>query len=93
MIEGEQGARPKVLAGERLRLLLTQNGTEILLEGRMLSPRPIPGRADRIHAGIQFQNVATGIEGRQTFTNLSRIVGLLQREEARRNRLGLKIPA
>jgi hypothetical protein len=42
-----------------------------------------------VRAGIQFKDLGTEMAGRHTLSQLTKIVGELQRAEARRYRLGI----
>jgi hypothetical protein len=79
---------PKVVSGERLRIQLTYNGEEMLVEGRMLHFKP-SDKPEPIRGGIQFKKLEHDLAGRQTLASLTKIVGELQREEVRRMRLGI----
>lgn len=78
----------RAISGERLRVELKHNDTVLLIEGRLR----FPGSADvdHVRAGIQFANLSTDIKGRQILATLTKLVGELQREELRRQRLGLR---
>ena len=85
---GENGAKPLVCAEDRLRILITTNETEVLVEGAMRFP--LPGKdPSRVRCGIQFKGLDADMEGRQNLATLQKIVGELQRHEARRARLGV----
>jgi c-di-GMP-binding flagellar brake protein YcgR len=78
----------RVVPDQRLRVLIKYGEEEMLLEGRLrevangkLSPQS--------PAGIVFKKLESDLEGRRNLASLTRIVGLLQREEVRRARLGL----
>jgi c-di-GMP-binding flagellar brake protein YcgR len=88
MILPKNNAPPKVLEGERLRILLSYREVNLILEARMRYAR---GKSppDAIRAGIQFKKLEDDLPGRQNLAALTRIVGELQREEVRRTRLGL----
>lgn len=79
----------KVSKDERLRVLLKYGKEELVMEGRVrhLPEDPTPGGA--ITGGVQFAKLNKDIKGRQKLATLTKIVGLLQREEVRRTRLGL----
>jgi c-di-GMP-binding flagellar brake protein YcgR len=79
---------PKVLPGERLRIQLSYNGDDMIIEGRMLHSNT-PAKVEPIRAGIQFKKLQNDLEGRQMLAMLTKIVGQLQREEVRRMRLGI----
>lgn len=85
---GNKGQPPKVSVDDRLRVQLTMGKHSLLLEGRLRHPIGIAGQP-RVRAGIQFKTVETDMESRQSMAKLTRIVGELQREEIRRQRLGL----
>jgi c-di-GMP-binding flagellar brake protein YcgR len=80
---------PKVSKDERLRVLLKYDKEELVMEGRVrhLPDDPAPGGG--INGGVQFAKLNKDIKGRQKLATLTKIVGLLQREEVRRTRLGL----
>jgi c-di-GMP-binding flagellar brake protein YcgR len=85
---GENGEKPKVCEEDRLRIQLTGPDTEVLVEGMMRFP--LPGKdPSRVRCGIQFKALENDMEGRQMLAKLTRIVGELQRHEARRARLGV----
>lgn len=86
----KDGEPPKVLPDERVRVLLKyQDNDEFLVEGRMRSPRATPGKTDTIQTGVQFKKLQDGLEGRQTLTELTKIVGALHLAEVRRHRMGI----
>jgi c-di-GMP-binding flagellar brake protein YcgR len=87
-IHGEDGKPPKISTEDRLRLELRYGEHNMLIEGSMRNPAgPQPQGA--ICTGIRFKEMAADIEGRQKLTQLTRIVGEMQREEVRRARLGI----
>jgi Tfp pilus assembly protein PilZ len=88
-VEGKDGESPKLLTGERVRIVLTHRQQELLLEGRVITIRPVQARKDVVNAGLKFTNTESGLQGRQVLNDLTKIVGHLQREEARRSRLGM----
>jgi len=77
---------PRIAQDERLRVLLKFGADEILMEGRV---RHLPhGKpSESIRAGVQFAKLNKDIKGRQKRATLTRIIGMLQREEVRRARL------
>jgi c-di-GMP-binding flagellar brake protein YcgR len=85
---GKDGKPPKISTADRLRVQLTFGEDALILEGRMRDPIGAPG-SDSIVAGISFKKLENDIEGRRILSLLTRIVGDLQREELRRNRMGL----
>lgn len=88
LLRGIGSAPPRISTEDRLRVELTYKDTPLLLEGKM---RPVqgPDRANVLVTGIQFQAMEKDLDGRQTLAQVTRIVGELQREEARRTRIGL----
>jgi c-di-GMP-binding flagellar brake protein YcgR len=85
---GEEGQPPRVCEEDRLRIQISTNETELLIEGSMRFPQQLPDKS-KIKTGIQFKKLENDIEGRQNLAKLTKIVGELQRQEARRNRLGV----
>ncbi len=85
--EGADNQRPKVSVGERLRVVIQNNDQELLLEGVVVNLREMMNQRNLLLGGVKFANIEKGMEGRQMLAALSKIVGQLQREEARRNRL------
>jgi len=88
LIKGKEGEPPRISEADRLRIQLTYQSHNLLLEGRLRSSLATPHK-DRIRGGIQFKQLQEDLEGRQTQAALTRIVGELQRDEARRVRMGL----
>ena len=85
---GEDGQKPRVCEEDRLRILLTSAETEVLVEGSMRFP--LPGKdPTRVRCGLAFKDLDNDLEGRQALAKLQKIVGELQRHEARRARLGV----
>jgi hypothetical protein len=81
---------PRVTPEDRLRLQLTIPGGEVLLiEGRLRYPVKLAKDATEVPAGIQFKQLNDDLEERQVIATLTRVVGEMQREEARRFRLGI----
>lgn len=88
-VMAKDGEPPKVLADERVRVLLKLgDGDELLVEGRMRPPRDATNK-DMIQTGVQFKKLEDGLEGRQILSELTKIIGALQMEEVRRRRMGL----
>lgn len=87
-IKGKNGEPPRITETDRLRIQLTYQSHILLLEGRLRSSLT-PSHNDMVRSGIQFKQMQEDLEGRQTMAALTRIVGELQRDEARRARLGL----
>jgi c-di-GMP-binding flagellar brake protein YcgR len=83
---GTEGEPPKVTPEDRLRLELKFGKIDLLIEGRMRATQIDPA-ATSFRTGIRFCFVQEGIEDRQTLTRLTRIVGDLQREEVRYQRM------
>jgi hypothetical protein len=75
----------------RIELIFGPFGEPLILEGRVCyigDPNPA-GSTNAplpLRAGVQFKLLENDIEGRQILAALTRIVGKLQREEARRTR-------
>jgi c-di-GMP-binding flagellar brake protein YcgR len=88
LIKGKDGNPPRVTEADRLRIQLTYQDHDLLLEGRLREPQPTP-KPDVIRSGIRFKLMQDDLAGRQTTAALTRIVGELQREELRRMRLGM----
>lgn len=88
LIKGKDGRPPIVSEADRLRIQLTYQDHDLLLEGRLRSIVATP-QQDVIRGGIQFKQLQEDLEGRQNLAALTRIVGELQRAEVRRERMGL----
>jgi len=86
--QGENGNPPKITTEDRLRIELRHRETLLVIEGRMRSPTG-PQQPGALFTGIQFKEMASDIEGRQKLTQLTRIIGEMQREEVRKARLGV----
>ena len=87
---GKDDRPPIVSTEDRLRVQLTIRDQVLVMEGCMRSPTGGP-RDNFIIAGIQFKKMERDLEGRKSLTLLSRLVGELQREEIRRQRLGMTL--
>ncbi len=83
-LKGRDGKSPRLLINERIRILLTWDGEELLTEGRVVHFRPVGN--DTVAAGFQFKKLDKDIEGRQVASTLAGFVGFLQREEIKRRR-------
>ncbi|MGD1275874.1 MAG: hypothetical protein ABR964_01465 [Tepidisphaeraceae bacterium] len=79
---GNEDQPPRISVEDRLRIQIIHRNQSLLLEGNM---RPPTGsqNGNNIISGIQFKNLESDLEGRRTMTLLMRVVGELQREEAR----------
>jgi hypothetical protein len=86
---GEEGHKPKISVEDRLRVVLTVEGTAVLVEGRMRAPHVMPS-GNTIVTGIRFNVLAENLEGRRTGAQLLKIVGELQRRELKMVKLGLR---
>jgi hypothetical protein len=75
---------PQVTAEQRLRIVITHAGGELLIDGRIKHMRAADD--GDLTLGIQFKKLDDAIEGRQTRAALTEIIGLLQRDEIRRGR-------
>lgn len=82
---------PKIAGDQRLRIVISHNGDELVLEGRVKHVKECPNGDLRL--GIQFKKLAEDFEGRQMLATLTQIVGLLQRDEIRRRRISGPRPA
>jgi c-di-GMP-binding flagellar brake protein YcgR len=80
---GRDGEPAKLVAGERLRILLTHGQEEILMEGRAVHVRSQTD--NHVVTGVQFKKLDKDLEGRQTLSKLTKLVGQLQREELKRS--------
>jgi len=91
LLPAQAGAAPPPLVDDaRLRIELTHAGEPLILDGRLRhKPKPSPDRGSKIRVGVQFKELENNVLGRQVLATLQRIVGDLQREEARRCRMGL----
>jgi len=90
VIFGDETDEPaKICTADRLRVQLTyRDQPPFLVEGKMRdSAHPLTD--GRIRTGVQFKRLEDDPEGRQAQAQLNRIIGELQREEARRTRLGM----
>ena len=82
---GRDGKPARLLVNERLRMILTWSGQELLTEGRVIHFRAA-GESAQIAFGVQFKRLEKDIEGRQTIAKLTELVGIQQREEIKRRR-------
>jgi hypothetical protein len=85
---GKDGNPPVVCTEDRLRVLLSHQGQNLIIEGAMRAPIGTQ-QSDSIVTGIQFKKLEDDLEGRQMLSALTRMVGQFQREEMRRTKLGL----
>jgi c-di-GMP-binding flagellar brake protein YcgR len=84
---GRDGKPASICLNERLRILISRDGRdEILTEGRAIHFHPSLATPDEIVLGLQFKKLEKHIEGRQTISKLTELVGDLQREEVKRRR-------
>ncbi len=86
-IPPKDGEPVKLAADQRLRIAITRQDDQVLVEGRTRHMQLTPDRSLRL--GIQFKKLEDNLEGRQTLAKLTHVVGQLHREEVRRMRLGL----
>jgi c-di-GMP-binding flagellar brake protein YcgR len=82
-----------LMSDERLRIELRAGEHQLIIEGRV---RHAPRNDDKAIAekrpqrvGVQFSKLGSDLEGRRSLATLTRIIGEMQREEARRARLGM----
>jgi len=81
---------PRITPEDRLRIQLNlPDGGEMLLEGRLRYPIKVPKDAKDVRAGIQFKQMNDDMADRQMLATLTKLVGEMQRAEARRFRLGI----
>lgn len=86
---GENKSPPRISSEDRLRIEMRVEEAQLLLEGRMRAPTgaSTPGT---IRSGIRFVYLQDGVEDRHAMATLSRIIGELQRQEARYQRIVTK---
>jgi c-di-GMP-binding flagellar brake protein YcgR len=89
---GKDNKPPVIDVEDRLRVQIDARGEVFVIEGKMRPPA-IPPKDNMIFTGIQFKNLQEDIEGRKLLTQLTRVIGELQREELRRMRAGLTMTA
>lgn len=81
---------PRVTPEDRLRVQLTlPDGEQLLIEGRLRYPVKLAGDAVEVRAGVQFKQLNDDLEERRIVAALTKVVGDMQRAEARRFRLGI----
>lgn len=85
---GNEGDAPRVCQEDRLRIQITAGDAEVLVEGAMRTALPGKGLS-KVRSGVAFKPLDNDLEGRQNLAKLQKIVGELQRLEARRARLGV----
>ncbi|CAN5514548.1 hypothetical protein BH10PLA1_BH10PLA1_18320 [soil metagenome] len=85
---GENGDPPRICEEDRLRILINAGEHEVLVEGSMRFPRPGTDPT-KLRTGVVFKAMDSDLEGRHNLAKLTKIVGELQRMEARRARLGV----
>lgn len=83
----KEGQSTPLVADTRLRIVISYGSYEALIEGRAKHIRTTPDQSLRV--GVQFRKLDDDLEGRQTLSKLTSIVGTLHREEVRRMRLGV----
>jgi hypothetical protein len=89
-LSGKDGQPPLVTTEDRLRLMLKFGVSEIVLEGRLRPSAKPDNPSEPVQVtGIQFKKLESDMDGRRTLSLLTRLVGDLQRQEARNVRLGL----
>jgi c-di-GMP-binding flagellar brake protein YcgR len=74
---------------DRLRVEITFVERKILMEASLRHPQKVPKDAKTLRAGLEFSDMQSNIDGRQTEALLNKIIGELQRAEVRRARLGM----
>jgi c-di-GMP-binding flagellar brake protein YcgR len=85
---GKDDQPPRIAPEDRLRLEITHGEDVLLIEGRMRADGQAP-RGNTLMTGIQYNALENNLEGRKILSQLTRIVGELQRDEVRRTRAGL----
>ena len=86
----KDGEPPRITPKDRLRIQLTlAEGEELILEGRLRYPLKLAKDATEVRAGIQFKQLNDDLAERQMIATLTKVVGEMQRAEARRFRLGI----
>jgi c-di-GMP-binding flagellar brake protein YcgR len=89
---GKNGEKPTISSEDRLRIELSYDNQKLLMTG-MMRPPMHPPTDHIVVAGIQFTKMENNFEGRQTLSELTKLVGELQQEEMRRMRLGVNSAA
>jgi len=87
MIHRDPSEKRTIQPGQRLRIELKWEETELILEGALRIATAEAG--ENIRGGVQFKKLENDLIGRQAAASLTRIVGELQRDEVRRTRLGI----
>ena len=86
----KDGEPPRIAPEDRLRIQLTlPGGDELIIEGRLRYPLKLAKDATELRAGIQFKRLNDDLAERQMIATLTKVVGEMQRAEARRFRLGI----
>lgn len=83
----KDGEPLRLVFDQRLRVFVQFRQHEALVEGCVRYTQSTPDKSLRV--GVQFKKLENDLEGRQTLSKLTAIVGELHREEVRRLRLGL----
>jgi len=78
----------RVTSEDRLRIAFEYKDLSLLIEGRMKHPSLVASNTPT-PAGVAFKALENNLEGRQILTQLTKIVGELQRDEVRRMHLGV----
>lgn len=73
---------------DRLRIELTFQTQVLLMEGRIKAIVQQPS-GEQLLVGIEFTGLQQNMEGRKILAQLTNIVGILQRDEIRRARIGM----
>jgi c-di-GMP-binding flagellar brake protein YcgR len=85
IILSEPETGPKMVVGQKVRMILSLPGSEkITVDGRCGNPRA--NANGRMEVGVQFIGLQDRHEGRQILGDLTKLVGILQREEVKRMR-------
>lgn len=86
---GRDKQPPKMLINERIRVQLTYGKDPLIFEARVMHRRPA---GENVVAGLMFQKLDKDLEGRRIAAKINELVGLLSREELKRNR-AVAVPA
>ena len=88
LFHGKEGHPARVVDGEDVRVELRSEQGVLVLDGRVRCAATAGSGASK-RAGIQWTAAEKTLQGRQTLTQLARIIAGIEREELRRSKLGL----
>ncbi len=89
MLTGAREEPLRIDHADRLRVEISQGDRKLLLEASLKHPLVVPRNTTTLRAGLAFIALENDLVGRQNLAILTKIVGVLQRAEVRRARLGL----